>query len=100
MRETVFKECKNVLHWDNYNLPKPKCTDECKKLARSTGRRPIMKHMMCCINNGNDLMNLTLIKRNMKTVCGTKIDSDCENKKKACEAIRAKEDNTDHTGIQ
>ena len=97
LREKSFKECKNILYWDG-NLPKPNCTDGCKKLMHSAGRQPIMKHMMCCKSDGNDSMNFTLIKRNLKTVCGAKIDSDCENKKKACEAIRAKEDNTGHTG--
>ena len=97
MRETVFKECKDVLHWDG-NLPKPNCTDECKKLAHSTESHPIMKHIMCCKNDEDHLMNLTLIKKNMKTVCGAKIDSDCENKKKTCEFITAKENNIGHTG--
>ena len=98
MRETIFKECKNILSWDG-NLPKPNCTDECMKWVNSTEIHPIMKHLMCCISDKDDQTDNALHKRNLETICGAKLDSGCQNKKKACEAIRAKEDNIHHRGI-
>ena len=98
IRETFYKECENVLRWDG-NSTKPNCTDECKELGRNAEKYPIIKHIKCCIDDG--MMNVALRKRNMEILCGTKLESseECQNKRKACEHIRAKEDNLDHPGM-
>ena len=99
MRETIFKECQNVFNWDG-NSTKPNCTDGCMEWVHNREKHPIMKQLKCCIDDEDDEIDIGLMKISLETLCGTKLDSseECQNKRKACEHIRAKEDSLDHPG--
>ena len=97
----VDEKCASVIDWDG-NSTKPNCTGGCKEWFRSREtreRHPILRQLQCCTPDEDDQMNITLKRRNIEILCGIKLYSsdECQNKRKACEIIRAK-DNVDHTG--
>ena len=63
-------------------------------------KHPIIRHLKCSTADEDDQMNITLRRKNTETLCGVKLytSDECQNKKKACENIKSKEDNIDHTG--
>ena len=99
-QEYDFKECASVRNWDG-NSTKPNCTSRCKELFQTKEKHPIIRPLKCCTLDEDDQMNITLKRKNMETLCGMKLYNfdECQNREKACENIRSKEDNIDHTGI-
>ena len=86
-----------MLAWDG-NSTKPQCTEECKTMINNRKLFTKMEQMDCCMC---DKDKHCIKKKNVEILCDIQLDrsDECQNKKKICEDIRAKESNLDHRGI-